>query len=173
MPDGDTGYIPGEFCEELEEWLATIDTNGDPLAMHGDLLESAQYYLGTPYLWGGKTVYGADCSGFVQNVFKLHGVDVPRDANQQIAQGKELDISNLENLQPCDLLFFAESPGKISHVGIYVGEGIYIHLSHFGRLNNLYEGEEGYDDYRKKTFVAARRLLPDIDQFRLGLSNLN
>ena len=82
-------------------------------------------YLNTPYLWGGKTPYGIDCSGFVQMVFKIAGYKLKRDTSEQVRQG--LIISNLNNSQPGDLAFFSDSDGKIGHVGLILENNNIIH----------------------------------------------
>jgi cell wall-associated NlpC family hydrolase len=78
--------------------------------------EVARWYLNTPYLWGGRSPFGIDCSGFTQMVFKLNGIKLKRDAWQQAEQGTT--ISFLEEAQPGDLAFFDNEEGKIVHVGI-------------------------------------------------------
>ncbi len=101
------------------------------------LLQTARTYLGTPYLWGGKTKQGIDCSGFTQMVFKQSGFDLPRDSYQQAEVGKKI---TLENAQPGDVAFFqrkAEGEGKVVHVGIYLGKGKIIHADGQVRINQL------------------------------------
>lgn len=91
------------------------------------LIQTAKTYLGTPYLWGGKSQKGLDCSGFTQTVFKTHGLKILRDSYQQAEQGESIKF---EEAQPGDLLFFQKTPGdfvKVTHVGIYLGEGKLIH----------------------------------------------
>jgi hypothetical protein len=82
-------------------------------------------YLNTPYLWGGKTPYGIDCSGFVQMVFKIAGYKLKRDTFEQVRQG--LIISNLNDSQPGDLAFFSDLNGKIGHVGLILENNNIIH----------------------------------------------
>lgn len=78
-------------------------------------------YIGAPYIWGGVTPWGCDCSGFVQSVFALHGVGLPRDAWQQAAGGEE-GRDAIGAARPGDLLFFSDQPGgRISHVGLALG----------------------------------------------------
>ena len=82
------------------------------------IAEVAKWYLNTPYLWGGRSPFGIDCSGFTQMVFKLNGIKLKRDAWQQAEQGKALTF--LEEAQTGDLAFFDNEDGKIVHVGIII-----------------------------------------------------
>lgn len=92
-----------------------------------DLLGTAKFFLNAPYLWGGRTLFGIDCSGFVQNVFKLNGIDLKRDAWQQAEQGTVVDF--LQEVQPGDVAFFDNPEGKITHVGIMLNTAEIIHAS--------------------------------------------
>jgi cell wall-associated NlpC family hydrolase len=91
------------------------------------LLESAMAFLSCPYLWGGKTCLGFDCSGFTQLVYKLNGMMLKRDAVQQAAQGEQ--ISFISDSLPGDLVFFDNAEGHIVHVGILIDEQKLIHCS--------------------------------------------
>jgi gamma-D-glutamyl-L-lysine dipeptidyl-peptidase len=87
----------------------------------------AYQFLGTPYLWGGKTVFGTDCSGFTQTVFKFFDIPLRRDAWQQAEQGQK--IENISDSKFGDLAFFSNDRGKITHVGILLGKEKIIHAS--------------------------------------------
>lgn len=81
------------------------------------IINTAKLFLNVPYLWGGRSIFGTDCSGFVQLVFRVHGVGLPRDAYQQAEVGQ---LTNFENSATNDLAFFANDIGKIIHVGIII-----------------------------------------------------
>lgn len=92
------------------------------------LLDTALNFQGAPYLWGGRTDTGIDCSGFVQAVFGLHGYDLPRDAWQQ-HEFAELKGTTLDDAEAGDILYFSYADGRIHHVGFYLGEGYALHAS--------------------------------------------
>lgn len=107
-----------------------------------NILKTAFMYLNTPYLWGGKTPFGIDCSGFSQMVYKLNGYNLLRDAYQQATQGEVLSF--IEESEAGDLAFFDNEEGKITHVGIIMNDNYIIHahgkvridrLDHFGIMN--------------------------------------
>lgn len=98
---------------------------------------TAMNHLGTPYLWGGRTPFGADCSGFVQTVLLLHGVFIQRDASDQVEQGESL--SSLEEVRAGDLGFFHNEKGKVVHVGILTGDGRILHASGRVRIDRIDE----------------------------------
>lgn len=100
-----------------------------------ELINSAFMYLNAPYLWGGKTPFGIDCSGFTQMVYKLNGYKLLRDASQQASQGEALSF--IEESEPGDLAFFDNEEGNIIHVGIIMKDNYIIHASGKVRIDRL------------------------------------
>ncbi len=100
-----------------------------------NLVSSAFLFLNAPYLWGGRGPFGIDCSGFTQLTYRLNGYDLPRDAWQQALLGEALSF--VEEAQPGDLAFFDNAEGKITHVGIVIGEGQIIHASGSVRIDRF------------------------------------
>ncbi len=99
------------------------------------LINTALMYLNAPYLWGGKTPFGIDCSGFTQMVYKLNGYKLLRDASQQSMQGEALSF--IEESEPGDLAFFDNEEGNIIHVGIIMEDNHIIHASGKVRIDRL------------------------------------
>lgn len=119
------------------------------------LLATADEYLGVPYVWGGVSPNGFDCSGFTNAVYARHGYDLPRVSGDQFKVGVEI---NRSGLLPGDLLFFSQEPGrgKISHVAIYVGDETFIHAAR-GKAKVTYDRLTS--NYYTKRFRGARRML--------------
>jgi gamma-D-glutamyl-L-lysine dipeptidyl-peptidase len=119
-----------------------------------EITRTAVRFLNTPYLWGGRSSFGFDCSGFIQIVFKIHGISLPRDASQQATLGK--CIHTFEEHLPGDLAFFASDEGFINHVGMIIASGDIIHCSGRVRIDRMEETgifnhETGICTHRLKT----------------------
>lgn len=127
-------------------------THKSYLAGQNGIVNLARQFLGVPYVWGGSSPNGFDCSGFVQYVYAQQGISLPRTADIQATAGYPVDKADL---QPGDLVFFAGDYVNISHVGIYVGDGKMIHASTSYGI--------AYDslsrDYRVAHYVGACRVL--------------
>lgn len=116
-----------------------------------NIVNTAFMYLNAPYLWGGKTPFGIDCSGFTQMVYKLNGYSLLRDASQQSSQGEALSF--IEESETGDLAFFDNEEGKIIHVGIIMDNNYIIHASGKVRIDRLdhlgiYNAEENKHTHR-------------------------
>ena len=112
-----------------------------------DILAISKFYLNAPYLWGGRSIFGIDCSGFSQMVFKQFGIKLKRDACQQAEQG--VVITSLMETNPGDLAFFNNKDGKITHVGILLNNHEIIHASGFVKIDRI-DNEGIYNEQLKK-----------------------
>ncbi len=111
------------------------------------LIETALTYLNSPYLWGGKTPFGIDCSGFTQMVYRISGYHILRDASQQATQGEALSF--IEESEPGDLAFFDNAEGKIIHVGIIMTDNYIIHAHGKVRIDRIdHTGIFNVDEHR-------------------------
>lgn len=99
------------------------------------IIEYALMYYNTPYLWGGRSPYGIDCSGLAQIVYRIAGIDLPRDASQQVNYGQ--NFSFVEEALPGDLAFFGDDAGAITHVGILWEQNRIIHASGRVRVDKI------------------------------------
>ena len=118
-------------------------------------------YLNAPYMWGGKSPFGIDCSGFSQMVFKIGGYQLQRDAWQQANQGKE--VESLDDARAGDLAFFKNEEGRIHHVGLYLGNGKIIHASGRVRVDNLTQEGIMLNETNRRSHLLShlRRIIPE------------
>lgn len=154
LPDGRKGWMLRHCVSNFSGWAQS--RNPSPEGVEA----VARRMLGTPYLWGGASVKGVDCSGFTRTSFLMNGLLLPRDAGAQVKIGKALPLE-MESWSKGDLLFFGTEPkdgrpARITHVAIYLGDGKIIHSSQLVRINSLIPGEP---DYYERYPIAARRVL--------------
>lgn len=133
-----------------------------PLEADAITQSAREFFSGTSYQWGGVTPWGADCSGLVQSVYSLHGLQLPRDAWRQAERGTDAG-RDIGELVAADLLFFTDRPDKrITHVGIALGERRMVHLA-LGRggyaIEELANRSDAYVDRLRERFLFARRML--------------
>ena len=172
-PDGRVGFIPKNEATSFGKWIDSRQLTSD------NVISSAKTMLGLPYLWGGTSVKGVDCSGFTKTAFYMNGYVIPRDASQQVLAGDKVEINNekgefdtnvaLKNLKPADLLFFAAGKNsnpnaRVTHVAIYIGNGEFIHSAGTVRINSILKDANNYDDFQTRTVVAARRYVGSNDK---------
>ena len=147
--------------DDSAAWLDSADADvyapgEEPAPPTGqDLVETGEGFLDLRYLWAGVSAYGYDCSGFTYSIHRAHGIDIPRDAADQAAEGEDVEVSDL---QAGDLLFFADPGGEghVHHVGMYIGDGEMIHAPNESTSVSVVDWDEWDAD---DEFSGAKRYL--------------
>jgi gamma-D-glutamyl-L-lysine dipeptidyl-peptidase len=161
LPDGKKGYIEKSSVENFDRWKKSRKLNAE------NIEKTAKMFLGIPYLWGGTSPKGMDCSGFTKTVYRLNGLELSRDADQQANGGEEVKAGeNFENLKKGDLLFFgrkgsSDKPERITHVGIYLDKLEFIHTpgGSWVKFNSFDPSASNYSESLRKSFVRSRRYI--------------
>jgi hypothetical protein len=160
LPDQRVGFLPKRATEEYTKWKQSRRATPETIEL------TARMFLGRPYFWGCNSPKGFDCSGLTKTVFFLNGIDLKRNASAQARQGVEVPLDGkLTNLKKGDLLFFGRQPrrggpGGVAHVGIYLGDKLFIQSAELVRISSLDPDSPMADDYRIGSLLAARRLVP-------------
>jgi uncharacterized protein YgiM (DUF1202 family) len=159
LPDGRKGYIENANVEDLKSWKKSRKLTAE------NIEKTARMFVGIPYLWGGTSPKGMDCSGFTKTVYRLNGLELYRDADQQAEAGEEVKPGDsFENLKKGDLLFFgrkgpADRSERISHVAIYLEKQEFIHTpgGSWVKFNSFDPAAPNYSESLRKSFIRARR----------------
>ncbi len=155
LPDGRQGYVKSNQVLDMN------DFEQQPAPCTKELVKSAKRCLGIPYLWGGRSTKAFDCSGFIQTIFKMNGIDLPRDANMQVKMGKPVEIDTLfEQAEVGDLLFFGAATDQITHVGMYIGDQKMIHSDGWVKINSFNRNDPAFDKDRFSRLQFIKRILP-------------
>ena len=159
LPDHRTGFLPKQSAEDYAAWKQSRNPTPE------NIERTARRFLGRPYLWGANSPKGVDCSGFTKMVFLLNGIDLKRNASHQAQQGTEVPLDkDLTQLRKGDLLFFGGrprrgGPERITHVGLYLGNKLFIHASERVQISSLDPESPIRDEFRIRTLLHARRVL--------------
>jgi len=144
VPVGASVIIEGENVI-LPDGRYSLNTKPNQLKQR-DLLDTARQFLGVPYLWGGRTDSGIDCSGFIQTVYSLHGYKLPRDSRDQ-AHVAKIETDNIDLANRGDIIYFNTTGEHINHVGFYIGEGLLLHASGNVKINNIRHDRRNGNQY--------------------------
>ncbi len=170
-PDGRLAFVKKQESKEVESWLAETSLSAE------NLTNVAFRLMGAPYLWGGTSTKGMDCSGFTKTVYLMNGLVIPRDASQQVFAGRAVDTAQgWSQLQTGDLLFFGspaseEKKERVVHVGMWIGENRFIHASGQVRISSMDPADQQYDEFNAKRFLRARRYAPNYEGAILDLKS--
>jgi cell wall-associated NlpC family hydrolase len=162
--DGTVAYVPEEDGTLYEDWLEKL------IPSETSLVNTSFLFKGLPYLWGGTSFKGVDCSGFTKTVYFMNGLIIPRDASQQIHTGELVDDRrDFAQLLPGDLLFFgrpatASASERVIHVGIWIGDNEFIHASGNVHVSSMDSTAENFDDYNYERYLRSKRLLNQKDE---------
>ncbi|PZX54858.1 C40 family peptidase [Algoriphagus chordae] len=172
LPDGRQGWISSSEAQDWESWIASRNTTPEAL------ISTAKQMMGTPYLWGGTSIKGVDCSGFTKTIYYLNGQIIPRDASQQINEGELVDADkNWDKLQVGDLLFFGvkgtpEKKERVVHVGMWIGNGEFIHSRGLVRISSFDPNNPNYDEYELGRYLRTKRIVNVPSEHILSVSEL-
>lgn len=163
LPSGKTGWVKTSQIKPHTGFKSIAKGEGNAESISDKLMEkiigSAMKLKGVPYLWGGMSPKGVDCSGLVRWSYLMNGILLPRNASQIVHCGDEVA---LDQMQRGDLVFFGTpakdgKPQRVTHIGIYLGNNHIIHASHLVRINSLIPGDSDYYENAHR-LIAARRL---------------
>lgn len=169
-PDGRIALIREDEAEDYFGWVK------DRVPEPNKLVATSKTLMGVPYLWGGTSTKGMDCSGFTKTVYFLNGMVIPRDASQQVNAGKPIDsVQNFENLERGDLLFFGRkatdsTAEKVVHVGMWIGNNEFIHASEMVRVSSMDPAANNFDEWNRNRYLRTKRILKEQDEVLINLS---
>ncbi len=160
-PDNRIGFVKKSEALLYNSWLQNLDSSKENIEV------IAKKMSGFPYLWGGTSSKGIDCSGFTKMTYLMNGFIIPRDASQQINAGQTVDENlTFEGLEKGDLLFFgrkatAEKKQRVTHVGIWLGNNKmeFIHASGNVHLSSMDAKQPNYDEFNKNRYLGSKRYL--------------
>ncbi len=165
--------VAGSSLPHWKPYLRQFSLGGDPMALKGNvsyrkprnlrqlIIGQALKYFNAPYLWGGRSPFGIDCSGFTQVIYKIAGIRLPRDARDQVFSGTT--VSFVEETRPGDLAFFDDPEGSIVHVGIIWDRNKILHASGKVRIDNVDQFGIYNPEMRRYTHQmrVMKKIIPD------------
>ncbi|MEJ8804048.1 C40 family peptidase [Pontibacter sp. H249] len=173
FPDGRSGFIATSEAAPYKEWITSRQPN------EKNLVATSKRLMGLPYLWGGTSFKGVDCSGFTKTVYFMNGIVLPRDASQQVNVGELIDTDkNWDNLKPGDLLFFGVpakdgKPERIVHVGMWIGgDKEFIHSAGRVKISSMNPSSPNWDEFENNRYLRTKRPTPGPELLDLRASSI-
>ncbi len=169
-PDGRIAMVRFDEAESYSGWIQKMDPTPE------NLVATSKTLTGVPYLWGGTSTKGMDCSGFTKTVYFLNGMVIPRDASQQVHTGRQIDENrNFDHLKKGDLLFFGRkatdsTKEKVVHVGMWIGNDEFIHASNMVRVSSVDPNALNFDEYNLNRYLRTKRILKEKDNDLIDLT---
>lgn len=168
-PDGRSARIHKEEAANLHEWSDGLVISDSAIC------RTAMDFMGIPYLWGGTSTKGMDCSGFTRTVYLLNGILLPRDASQQVHCGDLVDsVADFTKLEVGDLLFFGtknDVKERVVHVGLWIGNDQFIHASSDVHISSMDSLAENFDKNNFSRYLRTMRIIGSQDALYRYVSN--
>src|SRR5690554_1415329 len=162
-PDGREAFVKRSDAMKVPDWLKQRRLTGE------SIVQTAKQLMGVPYLWGGTSTKGLDCSGFTKQVYFMHGILLARDASQQVLYGRLIDErADFSDALSGDLLFFgskatADNPQeRVVHVGIYLGDKRFIHASDYIHISSFDPADPLYDAFNTNRYLRTKRIIGEV-----------
>jgi len=170
-PDDRIGLLKKEEAKRIKDWYKEIEMTDE------SLISAAVDLMGVPYLWGGTSTKGVDCSGFTKTVYLRHGLILPRDASQQVHLGMLVDDQrDFSKLEVGDLLFFGrkneDGSERVVHVGMWIGNNSFIHASSDVHVSSLDPSSANFDEYNYNRYLRSKRIKGYESQLPVNFSEV-
>ncbi|MEP0214642.1 MAG: SH3 domain-containing C40 family peptidase [Cellulophaga sp.] len=170
-PDGRLAFVNKDEAQTYNNWLKALNPSQE------SLVATSKQLMGLPYLWGGTSSKGVDCSGFTKTIYFLNGMVLPRDASQQVNAGTIVDKDkDFSKLAVGDLLFFGRpatdsTKQRVVHVGMWIGDNKFIHSSGRVHISSIDKDATNFDEFNLNRYLQSNRMLHQNTEAILELKN--